>query len=192
MHHPTPIRFSLPHDPIALMVYKLRFANARYARIAEDVRARMKSRPACSLYRVRAAWLGLRVDVNAAVKCSQNQVSRVPLPILDTVPSPVESKLTIRIPVSHVRSISVQSITTTAPTPVGLTSANRRETIYAPIRIPPRAPSAPHVENHWGVPGAPLLKTKQLPGLSPQSYFSDCSPMSLDSGTLPWVFKRAS
>jgi len=181
MYHPTPVRFSLPNDPIVLMNYKLRFANARYALIAEDIRARMKNRSAYSPYRVRAAWLGLRVDIKAAINCADNQISKIPLPILDTTPSPITSKITIRIPVSHVRSLSVPSITTTAPTPVGLTGANRSETIYAPIptiRIPPRVPSA---QNNWGVPGAPLLKTKELPGVSPQSYFSDCSPMSLDS-----------
>src|ERR1700737_3327818 len=107
MHHPNPIRCSLPQDSISLMIYKLHFANARYARIAEEMRARMKNRPLCSPYRIRAAWLGLRVDIESAVKCCPKQVSKIPLPVLETSPSPSESKITIRIPGSHVRSLSV-------------------------------------------------------------------------------------
>jgi len=186
MHHPTPVKFSFPEDPISLMASKLRFANVRYARIAEEMRARMKNRPLYSPYRVRAARLGLSIDIKSAVNCSQKEISKIALPILDTSPSPVESKITIRIPVSHVRSISVPSIMATAPTPMGLPNTNRCEIIYAPIptiRIPARASSMQNIATDWGVPGAPLLKTKELPGISPpsQSYFSDSSPMSLDS-----------
>ncbi|KAJ2931178.1 hypothetical protein H1R20_g5913, partial [Candolleomyces eurysporus] len=38
--------------------------------------------------RRRAALLNLQVDTNKAVKCDQRQVSNVPLPIIDTEPSP--------------------------------------------------------------------------------------------------------
>jgi len=165
------------------MLHKLRNANERYGRIAEQIRTRTKSRQ-CRPYRIRAAWLGLHVDISAAIALSNTQVSKIPLPILDTTtPSPVEPKVFIRIPPSHIRPTQLPSITATAPTPMASTDVNRVNKIYSPIppiRIPARGPLV-HLEGmDWVVPGAPLLKPRELPVVSPQTYCGDFSPVSMD------------
>lgn len=177
MHHSTQAKFSLSKEHIASIIYKLRNANERYTHIAEKIRATMKTQQFRS-YRIRAAWLGLHVDISAAIALSDTHVSKIPLPILDTTtPTPVEPKIFIRIP---------PSILTTAPTPMGSTDVGRVDKIYSPIpsiRIPVRGPLV-HLEGiDWGVPGAPLLRPRELPEISPAAYCGHPSPMSLDSGT---------
>jgi len=181
MHYVAPVKFTLSHEHTALMLYKLRNANDRYVRIAQQIRAHARRRQ-CSLYRMRAAWLGLTVDISAAVALSDTQVSKIPLPILDmSTPSPVEPKVFIRIPPYHMRPAQLPSITTTAPTPMVSTHMSRVDKIYSPIpiRIPLRGPIV-HLQGiDWGVPGAPLLRPRELPEMSPET--GSFSPMSLDS-----------
>jgi hypothetical protein len=178
MHHSTHARLTLSQEQIALILYKLRNANERYTRIAETIRASMKPR-LFSPYRIRAAWLGLHVDIGAAIALSDAQVSKIPLPILDTTtPTPAKPKMVIRIP---------PSILTTAPTPMGSADVKKVDKIYSPIppiRIPARGPLV-HLEGiDWGVPGAPLLRPRELPEISPANYCGYPSPMSLNSGML--------
>lgn len=178
MHYIAPAKFTLSHENTALMVHKLRNANERYARIAEQIRTRMKSRQ-CRPYRIRAAWLGLHVDIGAAIALCNTQVSKIPLPILDTTtPSPVEP---IRIPPSHMRPTQLPSIIATAPTPMVLTDVNRVNKIYSPVPIPPRGPLVHFEGIDWAVPRAPLLKPRELPVISPQTYCGGFSPMLMDS-----------
>lgn len=160
-----------------MMFCKLRYANARYSRIAQEMRKRMEQRITYipNPRQLRAAWLGLRVDTEKAVALSDSQVSKIPLPVLDTDPSPIVEKIFLRIPrrpsaLSH--TIPLPVIMTTAPTPIHNTNAK----LIPTIRIPARAP---RVGNDWGVPGAPLMVPKDLPVTSPQT---DYCPMSLDSG----------
>jgi len=181
MYHSRPARLTLSQEHIDFMCYKLRNANERYRRIAENIRSSKKSRR-CSPYRIRAAWLGLRVDVGVAVALSDTQISKIPLPILDmTLHTPIEPKIVVRIPSS--RPSQLPSITTTAPTPLGLTDVSRVHKIYSPIPpicIPARGPLMQLQGVNWGVPGAPLLRAKELPQMSPETY-GNFSPMSLDS-----------
>jgi len=164
------------------MVCKLRNANERYTRIAENIRASMKSRQYSS-YRIRAAWLGLHVDIGAAIALSDTQVSRIPLPILDTTtPTPAKSRIATHIPPFHPRPTQLPYITATAPTPLGSTSASRVDKIYSPVRIPARGPLVQLDGIDWSAPGAPLLRPRDLPEMSPDSYCENSSPMSLDSG----------
>jgi hypothetical protein len=185
MYHSTPARFTSSQERIALMVCKLRNANERYTRIAENIRASMKSRQYSS-YRIRAAWLGLHVDIGAAIALSDTQVSKIPLPILDTTtPTPVKSRIVTHIQPSHPRPTQLPSITATAPTPLGSTSASRVDKIYSPIppiRIPARGPLVQLDGIDWSVPGAPLLRPRELPEMSPDLCCENSSPMSLDSG----------
>jgi hypothetical protein len=183
MHYSSPTRFTLSNEHIALMLHKLRDANERYAHIAAQVYARMRTRRQYRPYRVRAAWLGLRVDIDAALALSDTQVSNIPLPILDMTPTPVEPKIFIRIPPSHMRYARLPSITTTAPTPMVKTDMSRVAKIYSPIPIPARGPLVQLDGINWGVPGAPLLRPRELPVIMPDAYVPDLSPMSLDSGT---------
>jgi len=184
MHYTAPAKFSLSHEHVTLMLYKLRNANDRYTRIAAQIRARTTSRYQCRSYRIRAAWLGLRVDVNAALALAGSQISKNPLPILDTTtPTPAESKVFLCIPPSHVRTTQLPFITATAPTPVFATDVSRVEKIYSPIppiRIPPRGPHVQLDGIDWGVPGAPLMKPRELPDIMPNNSYVNFSPMSMD------------
>ncbi|KAJ6614904.1 hypothetical protein B0H10DRAFT_2262054 [Mycena sp. CBHHK59/15] len=62
----------LPAHRLVRLSSILRAANARYARVA-------------------ASKLGLALDIKKAVNCPERQVSVIPLPILDTAPSPAPS-----------------------------------------------------------------------------------------------------
>jgi hypothetical protein len=177
MHHSTP-RFALSEAHIALIIYKLRNANNRYASIAEKIRATTKNK-SCRAYRMRAAWLGLQVDIGAALALCEAQVSKIPLPILDTtMPTPAE-------PIILSPPHYVPSITMTAPTPIGLTDIGGVDKLYSqipPIRIPSRGPFVNLSGMDRITPRAPLLKLKELPAVSPEIFFGNLSPMSLDSG----------
>lgn len=48
--------------------------------------------------RRRAAHLDLQVDIAKAVRCDQRQISVIPLPILDTEPSPLPQPVTLAVP----------------------------------------------------------------------------------------------
>lgn len=160
-----------------MIVYRLRVANAHYARVAHQMRASKSSqRGADSPYRRRAVWLGLRIDTERAAALSDNQVSKIPLPVLDTTPSPVAPKLYIRIPPFHTRPLSVPSIMINGnATTLGMSGQSRIENMY-PFAL---VQNPVCIGNDWGVPGAPLMKNKELPALSPTH---EDSPMSQDSG----------
>lgn len=119
------------------LTYTLARANHRYSRIALEMRKGLEHRRRMHhiRLRLRAAWIGLQVDVKAAMALNHCEVSKIPKPILDTNPSPgPATPLVLRIP---------------------------------PIIIPARA-VRDNVGNNWDVPGAPLMKTRDLPPLSPQ------------------------
>jgi len=165
------------------MLCKLRNANDRYARIAEKIRAtRSRQR---RRYRIRAACLGLHVDIDAAVALCERHVSKIPLPIIDTTtPTLVESKIATRV-----QPLQVPSITTTAPTPLGLSEMsemNQVNKVYSPIpliRIPIRGPLIRLDSMDWNVPTAPSLRPKALPEVLPEAYCETSSPMLVDSAS---------
>ncbi|KAF8060876.1 hypothetical protein FPV67DRAFT_311326 [Lyophyllum atratum] len=65
------------------LILILRRANAHYTYVASRIRATLQpTRHA----RRRAQRLGLTIDVGAAVKCPQKQVSNIPLPVLEVSP----------------------------------------------------------------------------------------------------------
>lgn len=86
---PAPVR-PLPPVPSQLslqtLAYVLRRANARYAQLAASMRA---CRRLTGHARKRAAALRLTVDIENARNLDHKQVSVIPLPVLDIVPSPV-------------------------------------------------------------------------------------------------------
>ena len=86
---PTPIR-PLPSIPsqsfIQTLVAALRRANVRYTQLAAIMRA---SRRSTGHARKRAAALRLTIDVENARNLDHKQVSVIPLPVLDIVPSPI-------------------------------------------------------------------------------------------------------
>lgn len=66
-------------------IERFREVSAIYHRRAEAFRSTLQP---TSHARRRAALLNLQVDIKKAVKCDPRQVSNVPLPIIDTEPSP--------------------------------------------------------------------------------------------------------
>lgn len=88
---PVPVR---PFPPVPsstqTLTYILRRANARYAHLAAIMRA---SRRPTGHARKRAAALGLTIDIENARNLDHKQVSVVPLPVLDIVPSSKEKEL---------------------------------------------------------------------------------------------------
>lgn len=161
----------------AQLAYTLACANYRYSCIAREMRKGLESRRHMhhTRLRLRAAWIGLRVNTKAAIALDGAKVSKIPMPILDTNPSPIPATAPYTAvptrPSALHHPVPLPDITTTAPSPV----APR----IPPIVIPSRAVRA-IVGNTWGVPGAPLMKTRDLPALSPQG---PSSPMTTDSGS---------
>ena len=157
------------YSKAATMFERIRIANDHYARVARQMRANMPCRQHSS-YRMRGEGWKLRVDTKIAAALANEHVSKVPLPVLDTTPSPLPPRHAIHIPPFHTRPISVPNITTSRD---ALASADT--SAYGGME-------AGHVMHTfvraWEVPGAPLLKTMELPALSP----SDESLSSQDSG----------
>jgi hypothetical protein len=87
---PAPVRPppSIPSSSQTL-IYTLRCANARYAHLAAIMRP---SRRSTGHARKRAAALGLTIDIENARNLDHKQVSVIPLPVLDIVPSPIFSQ----------------------------------------------------------------------------------------------------
>lgn len=163
--------YSRPITDLKTMFKRIHAANAFYACVARQMRADCSRRRAHSTYRVRAARLGLKVNTKIAAALSGSHVSKIPLPALDNTPSPIASRLFIRIPPFHTRPLSIPHIAINGNTiaPMGTRANGRMESGHGHY---------PHGHN-WGVPGAPLLKTKELPAVSPSH---ERSPSSQDSG----------
>ncbi|KIY48645.1 hypothetical protein FISHEDRAFT_73433 [Fistulina hepatica ATCC 64428] len=78
---------SLSSPAFAILLSSYRSANILYGELADMTRSRLH--PTYHA-RKRAAGLGLAVDICRAAACPHNQVSVIPLPILDTSPSPTD------------------------------------------------------------------------------------------------------
>ncbi|KAF7969827.1 hypothetical protein HWV62_44251 [Athelia sp. TMB] len=157
------------YSKAATVFERIRIANDHYAHVARQMRASMSHRQHNSSYRMRGKGWKLRVDTKIAAELANEHVSKVPLPVLDTTPSPLPPRHAIRIPPFHTRPISApnSTISRDALTSAG-TSANGGMEVGHIVHLS---------VGGWEIPGAPLLKTKELPALSP----SDESPSSLNS-----------
>ncbi|KAH7910020.1 hypothetical protein BJ138DRAFT_1153939 [Hygrophoropsis aurantiaca] len=168
---------------LAQISSKLRYANFRYFQIAQQLR--------CKLHlthhaKRRACWAGLRVDIMKARNCPGNAISIKPLPIVDTTPSPVSERVaSIRSSLRWRSDLSLQFVDNT----LGLELPEVPQAVVSPpescireiesqsaaisppsyathghsrliVRIPPH--------NHFNksspaIPGAPLLRPRELP-----------------------------
>ncbi|KAJ7293995.1 hypothetical protein C8J57DRAFT_1270557 [Mycena rebaudengoi] len=84
---------ALPPHRLARLSLILREANAHYRRVADSFRASL--RPTHHA-RTRAEKIGLTLNIEKAVACPEHQVSVIPLPIIDTTPSPTISRRATR------------------------------------------------------------------------------------------------
>ncbi|KAJ2914867.1 hypothetical protein MD484_g5533, partial [Candolleomyces efflorescens] len=91
-----------PNSPS--FVERFREVSALYRRRAEAFRLTLQP---TSHARRRAALLNLAVDVKKAVKCDHRQVSNVPLPIIDTEPSPLPAAAFMELQWVHVEGQSL-------------------------------------------------------------------------------------
>lgn len=132
------------------LILILRRANDHYSHVASRIRASLVPTHHA---RKRAHRMGLAVDVAKAVACDQRQVSIIPLPVIDIVPTPVISTWspvsptfeTIRMQAQELRSIDGRSpikrrpalkcvipvVTRTAPN--GATSALSPSSVYSAL-----------------------------------------------------------
>lgn len=156
-------RHALSDGALSDLAYKLRYANARYTRVAFELRFRITCTRTHHAKR-RAFWSGLRIDVEKAKGCPMTAISVKPLPVLDTTPSPSPIMLSFRrsavepynqlgleIPHTVVSSSDVH--------------AHHRERLV--IRISPLASLYDDVSRHeqydMPAPGAPRIRTRDLP-----------------------------
>ncbi|KZP08262.1 hypothetical protein FIBSPDRAFT_874734, partial [Athelia psychrophila] len=162
--------YSRPATDLTTMFQRIHAANAFYARVARQMRADFSHRRAHSAYRARAVRLGLKVNTKRAAALAGMHVSKIPLPVLDTTPSPAAARLVIRIPPFHTRPLSVPHIAVNGNA-IALVGASAHGRMQSGHGYYPYG-------NDWGVPGAPLLKTKELPALSPSHEQSSSSSRS--------------
>ncbi|KAH7920496.1 hypothetical protein BV22DRAFT_799970 [Leucogyrophana mollusca] len=178
---------------LAQIIFKLRYANARYLQIAQQLRCRLHLTHHAKR---RAYWVGLRVDITKAQNCPGTAISVKPLPIVDTTRSPataewptlislrssakgrhlsqasqlVHNQLGLQVPAAPRIVISspgsclneIQS-RPSAFVPSTITPNGHPRLI---IRIPPLPRMAPLCDTDLPtapIPGAPLLRSKELP-----------------------------
>ncbi|ESK95579.1 hypothetical protein Moror_12653 [Moniliophthora roreri MCA 2997] len=79
------ISYPIQSQHLQNLLFILRRSNEHYRQVAESLRRSMRP---TSHARKRAYNLGLSVDIHKAVNCPQQQVSVVPLPIIDACLSP--------------------------------------------------------------------------------------------------------
>ncbi|RDB24640.1 hypothetical protein Hypma_008184 [Hypsizygus marmoreus] len=149
------------------LILILQRANAHYTHVAARIRASFQPTHHA---RKRAARIGLTVDIRKAVACEQRQVSVVPLPILDTTPSPVSEVASIRIQSQELSAIDGRvplqrrpalkcaipkpaALTRTSPN--GTTSALSSSSAYSSISLSSAAAVLssklviPSLRSHW-------------------------------------------
>ncbi|KAF7367546.1 hypothetical protein MSAN_00817700 [Mycena sanguinolenta] len=130
-------------------------ANTRYTAVAASVRA---STQLTHHARTRAKKLGLKLNIDAAIKCPQNQVSEIPLPVLERAVD-----LSVRKPVPQVPQQQEQQRGPPGPIPPSLCPT-----------APPRAPApAPTVLRGQGVPWrGPTSRFSLTPGAAEATVFT--------------------
>lgn len=147
---------ALSDGALSDLSYRLRFANARFARVAYELRCRVTFTRTHHAKR-RAHWSGLRIDVEKAKGCPTKEIYARPLPVLDTTPSP--SPIMLSFHGSAVEPYNQLGLE------IPHVVARPRERLI--IRIPPLASLYDDMSRHeqYGTPapGAPLIQTKDLP-----------------------------
>ncbi|OAX37005.1 hypothetical protein K503DRAFT_801568 [Rhizopogon vinicolor AM-OR11-026] len=156
-----PFRHALSDAALSDLAYKLRYANARYTRVAFELRCRMTFTRTHHAKR-RAFWSGLRVDVEKAKGCPMTAIAVKPLPVLDTTPSPSPLSFHVSAVEPHNQlGLEIPHIVVSSPDMY----AHPRERLI--IRIPPLASLYDDMSRHEQydipAPGAPLIRTKDLP-----------------------------
>ncbi|KAG2101851.1 uncharacterized protein F5147DRAFT_296616 [Suillus discolor] len=163
---------------------RLRYANARYGQIACQLRCRITITRTHHAQR-RAFWSGLRIDIAKAKGCPSTAISVRPLPVLDTTPSPSPLMLSPFALVANVRNelgLEIPDIVVSPP------DAYDQPCKRLVIRIPPLAGLHDNMHHHEhcdiSAPGAPLLRTKELPECEMDEMFSSRSSSSASSTPL--------
>ncbi|KAJ8590916.1 hypothetical protein M405DRAFT_815213 [Rhizopogon salebrosus TDB-379] len=187
-----PSRHALSDAAISDLTYKLRYANARYTRVASELRRRVAFTRTHHAKR-RAFWSGLSVDVEKAKGCPMTAISVRPLPVLDTTPSPSPLMLEFfhESAVEHDNELGLEVPRIVVLSPD--TYVHPRERLI--IRIPPLASLYDNISSHEQydipAPGAPLIRTMDLPeecemedmcssrSFSPASSMSPLTPINI-------------
>ncbi|KAG2134578.1 uncharacterized protein EDB93DRAFT_1254468 [Suillus bovinus] len=163
---------------------KLRYANARYGQIAFQLRCRITITRTYHAQR-RAFWSGLRVDIAKAKDCPSTAISIKPLPVLDTTPSPLPLMLSPLALAAEARNELGLEIPDIIVSPPDAYAQPRKRLI---IRIPPLVSLYDHMYRHehcdTSAPGAPLIRTKELPDCEMDEVFSSSSSSSASSTPL--------
>ncbi|KAG1814406.1 uncharacterized protein BJ212DRAFT_369591 [Suillus subaureus] len=166
------------------LIYRLRYANARYGQIACQLRCRMTITRTYHAQR-RAFWSGLRVDIAKAKGCPSTAISVRPLPVLDTTPSPLPLMLSsfARTAETH-NELGLEIPDIVVSSPDAYVQPHKRLV----IRIPPLASLHDdmyrHEHNDMSAPGAPLIRTKELPECEMDEMISSRSSSSASSTPL--------
>lgn len=162
---------------------RLRYANARYGQIACQLRCRITITRTYHAQR-HAFWSGLRVDIAKAKNCPSTAISVRPLPILDTTPSPLPlmlSPIALAAKAHNELGSEIPDIVVSPP------DAYIQPSKRLVIRIPPRASLHDdmycHEQYDMSPPGAPLLRTKELPQCDMDEMCSSRSSSSSASST---------
>jgi len=184
-----PSRHALSDAALSDLTYRLRYANARYTRVASELRCRVAfTRTHHAKH--RAFWSGLCIDVEKAKGCPMTAISVRPLPVLDTTPSLSPLMLSFHeSEYDNELGLEVPHIVVSSPH----TYAHPRERLI--IRIPPLASLynniSPHEQYDIPAPGAPLIRTMDLPeecemedmcssrSFSPASSMSPLTPIDI-------------
>lgn len=177
-------RTALSDAALSDLVCKLRYANARYGQIACQLRCRITITRTYHAQR-RAFWSGLRVDIAKAKDCPTTAISAMPLPVLDTTPSPsplMLSPFALAAEAHNELGLEIPDIVVSLPDAY----VHPRKRLV--IRIPPLASLHNDMYHHeqydMSAPGAPLIRTKELPECEMDENFSSRSSSSASSTPL--------
>ncbi|KAG2342683.1 hypothetical protein BDR05DRAFT_339983 [Suillus weaverae] len=177
-------RTALSDAALSDLVCKLRYANARYGQIACQLRCRITITRTYHAQR-RAFWSGLRVDIAKAKDCPTTAISAMPLPVLDTTPSPsplMLSPFALAAEAHNELGLEIPDIVVSLPDAY----VHPRKRLV--IRIPPLASLHNDMYRHeqydMSAPGAPLIRTKELPECEMDENFSSRSSSSASSTPL--------
>jgi hypothetical protein len=175
---------ALSNAALSDLICRLRYANARYGQIACQLRCQITITRTYHAQR-RAFWSGLRVDIAKAKDCPSTAISVRPLPVLDTTPSPspfMLSPLALTAEVHNELGLEIPNIVVSPPD----SCVQPRERLV--IRIPPLASLHVDMYRHedydMPTPGAPLIRTKELPECEMDEMFSSRSSSSASSTPL--------
>lgn len=163
---------------------RLRYANVRYGQIAYQLRCRITITRTYHAQR-HALLSGLRIDIAKAKNCPSTAISVRPLPVLDTTPSSsplMLSPLAFAAEAHNKLGLEIPDIVVSPPD-VSLQSRTRLI-----IRIPPLATlhddTYRHEQCDMSAPGAPLIRTKELPECEMDELSSSRSSSSASSTPL--------